>query len=75
MQGTLHNAGLADALVLADALEMLPQELIFYGVQPGFTGWSADLTQPVSSSMPSLCAAISAEIKEYAIDIKRRTLN
>lgn len=74
MRGTLHNAGLADALALADALGMLPQELVFYCVQPAFTGWSPDLTPQVTSSIPSLCAAISNEIEEYAIDAKAQAL-
>ena len=65
MRGTLHDAGLAEALALAEALDILPPELVFYCIQPGFTGWSPDLTAPVSASVPALCAAISAEIEEY----------
>ena len=63
MQGTLHAAGLAEALALAEALEILPPELVFYGIQPAFTGWSAGLTDDVGAAVPSLCAAIAAEIK------------
>ena len=66
IQGTLHAAGLAEALALAEALGNLPPELIFYGVQPENTGWSADLTEVVSAAVPVLCAAITAEIKDYA---------
>ncbi len=64
MQGSLHDAGLAEALALAEALEILPPKLVFYGIQPAFTGWSADLTDDVGAAVPSLCAAISAEIKD-----------
>lgn len=64
MRGTLHDAGLAEAIALAEALQMLPEELIFYCVQPAYTGWSSALSEPVSSSIPSLCAAISAEINQ-----------
>ena len=64
MQGTLHAAGLAEALALAEALEILPPELVFYGVQPANTGWSADLTEVVSAAVPVLCEAISAEISD-----------
>lgn len=62
MQGTLHAAGLAEALALAEALQILPPELVFYGVQPAFTGWSAGLTEAVDAAVPALCEAISAEI-------------
>jgi hydrogenase maturation protease len=65
MRGTLHDAGLAEALALAEALDILPPELIFYCMQPASTDWSPDLTEPVNSSIPALCAAISAEIEEY----------
>ena len=68
MRGTLHDAGLADALALAAALEMLPAELVFYCVQPAFTGWSADLTAPVAAAIPSLCSAISSELAAYTVD-------
>jgi hydrogenase maturation protease len=64
MQGTLHATGLAEALALAEALDILPPELIFYGVQPAFTGWSADLTEAVNTAVPALCEAISAEIAD-----------
>jgi hydrogenase maturation protease len=67
MQGTLHSAGLAEALALAEALEIMPPELVFYGVQPASTGWSADLTEAVNAAVPALCEAISAEIA----DVKR----
>ena len=62
VQGTLHAAGLAEALALAEALEILPPELVIYGVQPANTGWSADLTGVVAAAVPVLCEAISAEI-------------
>jgi hydrogenase maturation protease len=68
MQGTLHDAGLAEALALAAALEMLPSELVFYCVQPAFTGWSANLTASIAAAIPSLCSAISSELAAYSID-------
>ncbi len=68
MRGTLHDAGLAEALALAAALDMLPSDLVFYCVQPSFTGWSADLTAPVAAAILSLCSAISSELAAYSID-------
>jgi len=66
MQGTLHAAGLAEALALAEALDLLPPELVFYGVQPEFTGWSAGLTEAIDFAVPALCEAISTEIKDFS---------
>lgn len=64
MQGTLHGAGLAEALALAEALDILPPKLVFYGVQPAFTGWSAGLTEAVDAAVPALCDAIVAELAD-----------
>lgn len=58
LSGTLHNAGLAEALALADALDMLPETLIIYGIQPGDLGWSQELTEPLKAALPDLCLAI-----------------
>lgn len=64
MNGTLHAAGLAEALALAEALEILPPELILYGVQPASIAWSAYLTEGVRAAVPDICEAISAEIAD-----------
>ena len=62
LKGTLHNAGLAEAVALAEALELLPRELVFYCVQPAYTGWSRVLTASVDATIPTVCAAIFAEL-------------
>jgi hydrogenase maturation protease len=58
MQGTLHDAGLFEALALAEALDALPAELVIFGVQPGSLGWEQGLTPPVRRAVPALCEAI-----------------
>jgi hydrogenase maturation protease len=65
MRGTLHDAGLAEAIALAEALEILPPEIVFYCVQPAFTGWSENLTKPVDSSISVICEAIASEVADY----------
>ena len=62
LQGTLHNAGLAEALALAEALEMLPPQLIFFCVQPEYLGWSSTLTDSVRSSIQEVVKALAAEL-------------
>jgi hydrogenase maturation protease len=61
MQGTMHDAGLAEAMALAEALDILPPELILFCVQPAYTGWSPNLSDPVRSCICPLCKAIYAE--------------
>lgn len=62
LHGTLHAAGLAEALELAAALERLPAELVIYGVQPQEIGWRPGLSAAVASAVPAVCAAIVDEI-------------
>jgi hydrogenase maturation protease len=61
LRGTLHAAGLAEALVLAGALDMLPETLIFYGIQPEEIDWSDNLSAPVQAAIPNIAKAIVEE--------------
>lgn len=58
LQGTLHAAGLAEALVLAAVLDVLPESLIIYGIQPGKIDWSEELTEPLQTAIPDLLNSI-----------------
>ncbi|MCA9922262.1 MAG: hydrogenase maturation protease, partial [Anaerolineales bacterium] len=42
--GTLHGAGFAEALALAEALDVLPDELVVFGVQPQRVDWVEGLS-------------------------------
>lgn len=59
---SLHNAGLAEALALGDALGILPEVIILYGIQPQEIGWMPGLSEPVRVAVPAICAAILNEI-------------
>ncbi|GAB4574365.1 MAG: hypothetical protein Kow0077_20540 [Anaerolineae bacterium] len=59
---TVHYAGLAEALALAEALNMLPEALVIYGVQPQHTDWVNALSAPVRAALPEVCAAIQQEL-------------
>jgi hydrogenase maturation protease len=58
LRGTLHDAGLAEALLLGEALQTLPSEIIIFGIQPGEIGWSPGLTPAVAAAIPGLCETI-----------------
>jgi hydrogenase maturation protease len=62
--GAIHNAGLAEALALGQALAILPLRFTIYGVQPLELGWSTGLSEPVQKAIPAVCAAILDEIQE-----------
>ncbi len=60
---SLHNANLRDALLLAQALDMLPSEVIIFGVQPDSLQWKASLSPAVETALPQLLEAISSQLK------------
>jgi hydrogenase maturation protease len=62
MNGTLHDAGLAEALALAEALGILPPEIILYTIQPESVGWEIGLSLAVQQAIPAICQHIQAEL-------------
>jgi hydrogenase maturation protease len=58
LRGTLHYAGLAEALLLGEALNMLPPQITIFGVQPAATDWEIGLSDAVQAAVPSLSTAI-----------------
>jgi hydrogenase maturation protease len=61
MNGTLHDAGLAEALALAEALGILPPEIILYGIQPESVAWEIGLSEAVQQAVPVVCEQIEQE--------------
>jgi len=59
---SVHAAGLRDALLLAQALKMLPDEVVIFGVQPAALEWDSALSLQVEATLPSLIAAMLAEV-------------
>jgi hydrogenase maturation protease len=63
LRGTLHAAGLAEALVLAGALDVLPDTLVIFGIQPQNIDWSPDISAALQEALPDLTNAIAAELR------------
>ena len=59
---SIHNAGLRDALLLAERLELLPDETIIYGMQPANLDWDDRLSPQVEAAMPDLVRALLDEL-------------
>ena len=58
---SIHDAGLRDALLLAQALEVLPDELVIFGVQPASIEWDSVLSPQVEATLPDLIRAVLKE--------------
>ena len=63
-QLSVHAAGLRDALLLAQALKVLPGEVVIFGVQPANLAWNNALSSQVETILPDLIAAILAELEQ-----------
>ena len=59
---SVHAGGVRDALLLAQALKVLPDEVIILGVQPANLDWNSALSPEVEAALPSLVEAVLAEI-------------
>jgi hydrogenase maturation protease len=59
---SLHSAGLAEALALGAALNVLPPTIIIYGVQPQNLDWSPQLSAEVQAAVAEVGQAILCEV-------------
>lgn len=62
LNGTLHNAGFAQALALAEALDTLPAEITIFGVQPARVAWVEGLSDLVETAVLPVSEAILAAL-------------
>lgn len=59
---SMHKAGLAEALELADTLNILPANIILYAIQPAEIGWSTGISQQVEMAISEICSDICNRI-------------
>ena len=65
---TLHHAGLAEVLRLAEALDHALPSIVIFGVQPGDVGWGEGLSSSVEAGLPALVEAVRQEAQETVRD-------
>jgi hydrogenase maturation protease len=64
-KASVHQLGFADLMVALDLLGEAPGEVVVYGVQPGSTEWSAELTPPVAGSLAPLLDSVVAQLQSW----------
>lgn len=62
LRGTVHYAGLAEALALGAALNTLPPTIMIFGVQPESIGWTQGLSTAAAAVIPEVAAAVAAAL-------------
>jgi hydrogenase maturation protease len=61
-QISVHDAGLGDALLLAQVLGVLSEQVVVFGVQPARVDWDCGLSSQVEAALPALVEAVVKEI-------------
>jgi hydrogenase maturation protease len=69
---SLHHAGLAEALALAEALGQPLPEIVIFGVQPAQIEWGEKLTPAVEAVLPDLVETVLEEALE-SVSVIRKT--
>lgn len=59
---SLHEPGLAESLALAQTLNLMPEEVTVYGVEPACTGPGLELSPEIQKAIPSLVENILEEL-------------
>lgn len=59
---TVHYAGLAEALALGEALNILPPHILIFGIQAADIGWVPGLSAPVAAAIPAVGDAVLAAL-------------
>jgi hydrogenase maturation protease len=62
-RSSVHQLGFSDLMVAMKLLGDLPAEVVVFGVQPGSTEWSAELTPPVEKALGPLIDSVVAQLK------------
>ncbi|NDJ76607.1 MAG: hydrogenase maturation protease [Chloroflexi bacterium] len=60
---SLHQSDLAAALTLAEALGVLPPEVVIFGVQPHNTEWDQPMSAAVEHALPVLVHSLIDEVR------------
>lgn len=64
LRGTMHYAGLAEALTLAEGLGLLPEHIEIFGVQPSLIDWDEGLSEAVRAVVPQVAQAVYSALTE-----------
>ena len=65
-QLSVHSAGLGDALLLAEVLGVLPNELVIFGIQPESLEWGTTLSPKLEQAIPRVVEGILTELAKAA---------
>jgi hydrogenase maturation protease len=63
LRGTLHYAGFAEAMTLAEAVGIQPERITVFGVQPASIDWEDTISEAVLAAVPPVARAVLDEFR------------
>ncbi|MBS3805236.1 MAG: hydrogenase maturation protease [Oleiphilaceae bacterium] len=60
-----HSFGVAEALALADELDLLPEHLLILGVEMSASALGDEVSPAVAAAVPELCVLINQTVTEW----------
>jgi hydrogenase maturation protease len=58
LRGTVHYAGLAEAIALAKPMGLMPPQLDIFGIEPESIDWEIGMCEAVVAAIPDVCDAV-----------------
>lgn len=59
---SLHQAGLRELLAASRLMRICPSQVVLWGIEPGYIGWTTELSSPAAASLDTLVDAVAAEL-------------
>jgi hydrogenase maturation protease len=71
---SVHHLGLSDLLAVAHLTEVVPKEIILFGVQPESLELGVEPTETVRKALPKLMEHVEQQLIEWGIKVVRKAL-
>ena len=65
---SVHHLGLSDLLAMAQLTDVVPKEIILFGVQPESLELEVELTETVNNAIPKLLEYVVEQLKAWGIE-------
>ncbi len=67
-----HQIGLSDLLATASLLDIVPEKIVLFGIEPKDMETGLELSDEVADKVDQLAALVASELRAIGIEIERR---
>lgn len=69
---SVHHLGLSDLMAMARLTEVVPKEIILFGVQPESIELEVELTETVKNAIPKLIVYVIEQLKAWGVTASKK---